>query len=113
LIIPYLRLHRGVQLGVVRQPQTTRADARITLAPAVGTNRVELALGATVGAAFLTGTPEIRQGGVTAGFTATLTAAVTGGFTAGLNLTRLSTVWIPEFYLTPATILGLRIGWRL
>jgi hypothetical protein len=112
-LIPYLRLHRGIQLGVVRQPRTTRADARITIAPAVGTNRAEFALGATVGAALLSGTPDVLQGGATAGITATLTTRVSGGVTVGLNLSRLATVWIPELYLTPATVFSVRMGWTL
>jgi len=136
-LVRYLRLHRGIA-AYLRPAE--RSDADLTridllghLSPGVGTNLFELTLGVTGGLSVLTGTREISrdtppagddtpaaantdrtvlQVGPTLGFTGEAAVLLPGQrIRIALHLTRRHTLWIPDLYLTPATTVGVRIGW--
>ncbi|MFP4152646.1 MAG: hypothetical protein ACLFSV_07345 [Alkalispirochaeta sp.] len=139
-LLPYLRLHRGIgaYLRPAQRPASdlTRIDLLGHLTPAIGTNLLELAVGITGGVSVLTGSREtvtetdltgnptttdsgptttdrpVLQVGPALGITGEAAILVPGRrLRIALHLTRRHTLWIPDLYLTPATTVGVRIGW--
>jgi len=122
----YVRLHRGVSAAVRHAPRDqatlTRVDALALFAPSIATNLLELSLGITGGGSALWGSRDVQrevveertvlQIGPSLGLTTEFAVILAGQrLRAGLQLTYLQTLWIPDLYTTPATSVGVRIGW--